>query len=631
MSQQLQKEEQALLFSSSNDNNHAKDDSISSTKKNADDDDDDDDVDQLFPKDKENQNNDNDDDDDDEDNDVVIIAEQHQGTCTYNNNGNFNKKNSNDKDEEFSNGHERNSNGQQHHHNRDVSIETTSSQSIDISLLFNSHHLYQTQQQGQQNQHQQNQNHQEEETISDGNDSPDSGSLSLAVSQVDFSLADDDVDLEGIHMDSDHSNGSKSQNGSKAPVVVMSSSHDLHAMVSVGDQLFRESLLAENEENEKGEKGDHERIINIKRNVVTAVSSNDVADTSSSDDHNISASKKGMTMKRRMMMMIFAGCTIMFGFKSLTRYVDTSAEKTILSFDSDVENNINIAADSNADIDIDIDIDTDTDIDESPKSMICDLEIDDNFQDTVNNYNAQDEETNLFKEKEVDDNKVDYYPIPFYSSKYLDEERTDNKDHENDLLPIITSSLNTTAHNSGIDVPFGYAYPITLLLMICGLWWGLRLLWITQSSSSPSSTHTAHKNDDDNTKTEPMTPKGASSRRSQGNFLTPPSSFENCMVEPMQYMSPCYGDNSMDVSLYDAMKSDELRRLLRHRKCDTTGSKQKLIRKLVTLKQAEFACLTVHQLRPKLRKRNLSQSGNKEQIIRRLVEAGPSEKLNEYK
>ena len=617
MSQQLQKKAQPLLFPSSNDSDHAKDDSISSTKKNADDDDDD--IDQLFPKDKENQNNDND--DDDEDDDVVIITEQHQGTYTYNDNGNFNKRNGNDKDEEFSNGHERNSNGRQHHHNRDNSIETTSSQSIDLSLLFNSHHLYQTQQQGQQNQYQQNQNHQEEETISDGNDSPDSGSLSLAVSQVDFSLADDDVDLEGIHMDSDHSNGSKSQNGSKAPVVVMSSSHDLHAMVSVGDQLFRESMLAENEGIEKGEKGDHERIINIKRNVVTAVSSTDVA-----DDHNISASKKGMTMKRGMMMMIFAVCTIMFRIKSLTRYVDTSAEKTIFSFDSDVENNIDIAADSNADIDIDIDTDTD----ESPKSIICDLEINDNFQDTVNNYNPQDEETDLFKEKEVDDDKVDYYPIPFYSSKYLDEERTDNKDHDDDLLPIITSSLNTTAHNSGIDIPFGYACPITVLLMVCGLWWGLRLLWITQSSLSPSSTHTAHKNDndddDDNTKTEPMTPKGASSRRSQGSFLTPPSSFENCMVEPMQYMSPCYGDSSLDVSLYDAMKSDELRRLLRHRKCDTTGSKQKLIRKLVTLKQAEFACLTVHQLRPKLRKRNLSQNGNKEQIIRRLVEAGPSEK-----
>jgi len=611
MSQQLQKEEQALL---SPPKDHAKDDSIFSTKKNADDD-------IILPtpssiipklspedKEKEKQNNDNDD-DEDEDDDVVIIAEQHQ--CTYDNNVNFNKNNGNDKDKVFSN--DVNSNGQQHHHhNRDVSIETTSSQSIDISLLFNNHHLFQTQQQGQQNQQNLNLNHyhqeeEEEATIFDGNDSPDSGSLSLAVSQVDFSLAGDDDDLEGIHMDSDHSNGIKSKNGNKAPVVVVSSSHDLHAMVSVGGQLFRESMLAENEEDEKEENRDHERIINKKTNVVTAVSSNDVTNTSLSDDHYKSVSKEGMTIKRRMMMMIFAVCTIMFGFKSLTRYIDTSAaEKVILSCDADVENKI--------DIDADIDIDTD----ELPQSIICGLETGDNCQDTVNN-NPQDEETNHSKEKEFDDGKVDFYPI--YG------ECTDNKNHYDNLLPIITSSLNTTTHNVGIVIPFGYACPLALLFMACGLWWSLRLLWITPSSSS-SSTNTAHKNDDDddNTKTEHITPTGASSRRSQGSFLTPPSSFENCMVEPMQYMSPCYGDNSLDVSLYDAMKSDELRSLLRHRKCDTTGSKQKLIRKLVTLKQAEFACLTVHQLRPKLRKRNLSQSGNKEQIIRRLVEAGLSEK-----
>ena len=88
-------------------------------------------------------------------------------------------------------------------------------------------------------------------------------------------------------------------------------------------------------------------------------------------------------------------------------------------------------------------------------------------------------------------------------------------------------------------------------------------------------------------------------------------------------MSPCYGDDAIDISMYESMKHAEIRDLLRDRKCDTRGNKQQLIKVLVMSYQNELACLTVQQLRPKLRKRKLSQQGTKKEIVRRLVEAGP--------
>jgi hypothetical protein len=72
------------------------------------------------------------------------------------------------------------------------------------------------------------------------------------------------------------------------------------------------------------------------------------------------------------------------------------------------------------------------------------------------------------------------------------------------------------------------------------------------------------------------------------------------------------------------MKAIELREFLRERKCDTRGTKEKMIKMLIQSYQMELACLTVQQLRPKLRRRNLSQKGTKKDIVRRLVEAGPN-------
>jgi hypothetical protein len=531
--------------------------------------------------------------DNDNNTDIVIVAER----------------------QEYSGNHHNNHN-QQPHHNRNVSIETIKSQTVDLSTLFNNYNLHQTHHQ---RQVQQNQNHQEETMVGhgrgDGNDSLHSGSLSLAASQVDFSLADDD--LEGIALGSDHSNGSNTNEATTdaVPVVVMSGSHDLNAMINVGELLFRESLVVadndkEEEEEEEEERGnDDENTKNNKDKTTDAInaavpssSNNDdpacttapssPSSSSSLDDSKSSSSKTTTIGRARMMMMIFAAICIPIVFSAgfnllLTRYTsDTTTTTTTVNSTTVVSN-------------------TDIDIDAADRRIM--------------------------------------YPVSNHSSRYRNNEKCMNNNcHNNsndDVLSIGVISPDTTIVNAVIvgdggaimkDTTstsyilalnshniFDFARSITLLLVACGLWWGLRLVWISSSAST-----TTNKNEIDNAKKEPTTPSGRHISH-EGSFLTPPSLFKNSMVEPMQYMSPCYGDGSLDISRYEAMKSDELRSLLRHRKGDTTGSKSKLIRKLVTLYQAEFACLTVHQLRPKLRRRNLLQGGKKEDIIRRLVEAGP--------
>ena len=93
-------------------------------------------------------------------------------------------------------------------------------------------------------------------------------------------------------------------------------------------------------------------------------------------------------------------------------------------------------------------------------------------------------------------------------------------------------------------------------------------------------------------------------------------------TEPTTWMVDYYDDN-LDLSAYESLRATELRRLLRERNCNATGTKEAMIRRLVTVKQAELSTLTVRQLRPKLRARGCVQSGTKADNIRRLVEAGP--------
>jgi len=202
------------------------------------------------------------------------------------------------------------------------------------------------------------------------------------------------------------------------------------------------------------------------------------------------------------------------------------------------------------------------------------------------------------------------------------EQNEEHKNHELDnALTEIASNKTTTfridavsTENSALKLLFlnyspmllGYAW---LVLSIWALWCKLR----------------STKMKDFNAKMEPMTatPSASSRCRRQGTFLTPPSPFKNGATEPMELMSPCYGEDGLNVSQYENLRSDELRMLLRERRIDATGNKSKLIRKLITSYQSEFACLTVRQLRPKLRRLKLPQNGGKAEIIRRLVEAGP--------
>lgn len=81
-------------------------------------------------------------------------------------------------------------------------------------------------------------------------------------------------------------------------------------------------------------------------------------------------------------------------------------------------------------------------------------------------------------------------------------------------------------------------------------------------------------------------------------------------------------ENDLNLQAYESMKVVELRRLLRTRKCNTEGTKEVLIGRLIAVYQAELATLTVQQLRRKLRSNGCLQSGKKVELIGRLVEAG---------
>lgn len=79
-----------------------------------------------------------------------------------------------------------------------------------------------------------------------------------------------------------------------------------------------------------------------------------------------------------------------------------------------------------------------------------------------------------------------------------------------------------------------------------------------------------------------------------------------------------------DLSAYNNFKYVELQDLLRQRGLKTSGKKPILVKRLVTVYNAELGTLTVVQLRKILKTRNYTQTGRKDEIIRTLVEAGPA-------
>jgi hypothetical protein len=147
-------------------------------------------------------------------------------------------------------------------------------------------------------------------------------------------------------------------------------------------------------------------------------------------------------------------------------------------------------------------------------------------------------------------------------------------------------------------------YPLgSMTLLVLGT-----VVYFMIKPSSPSTSYT---------KDGPMPDPVCSNEASSGHASCVPPK-----TEPTTWMVEYYG-TGLDLSAYESLPANELRRLLRQRGCNASGTKDTLIRRLVTVTQAELATLTVRQLRPKLRARGCNQSGTKVDIVRRLVEAGP--------
>ena len=77
-----------------------------------------------------------------------------------------------------------------------------------------------------------------------------------------------------------------------------------------------------------------------------------------------------------------------------------------------------------------------------------------------------------------------------------------------------------------------------------------------------------------------------------------------------------------DLSWYEKLKYDELRKLLRARDIKTYGKKHTMVKRLASVYMTELESMTVIQLRPKLKAKNFKQTGRKQDIIQKLVEAG---------
>lgn len=565
-------------------------------------------------------------------------------------------------------------------HIRDNSIETTVSQSMDLSSFIKSLELQQEEEPKQQQLGPDNEEKTPERSFRVG-DSPHSGSLSLAASQVDISLASETDDIqpdsdtyetdneicrnsssnktEDIRVDSDSDSNtnddeirrtstSKRTTSEKPKIddntkpfvlegpndvsmvdhsslpspslfpTAKNSSHDLYTMANVGEHLFRESLVFGNGEKDKKEE---------QTNDTTNISDETLLKGNST---NKLATKMAMVLVIIVVAFVFSGCgntrpNDVLKTTALSTRCELMREECQPSYksNSQVPDTTSRSEKSNRE---------QFPIEKENNNDKIDLISDDSLHylhEERKNYN-DDEVPNFSKvdgyrshdwtgsenidqeqvpiEKSSNANKTD--PISDESSNYGYEESKDSNDDE---LP--NSSKIGGVSNRSIIVD-SLAWPMVLLLMASCLFFSFRSASVSSSSLFQEKPKVGAKMDP----VTPSTPSTRTSRHRKDNFLTPPLPCKNRVQEPAEWMSPVY---SIDVSVYLAMKSAEIRELLRDRKCDTRGTKEQMVKVLVQSYQAELACLTVKKLRPKLKKRDLCREGTKKDMIRRLVEAGP--------
>lgn len=509
-------------------------------------------------------------------------------------------------------------------HTRDDSLETTISQSMDLSSFIKSFKLQQEEKQ-QQHLGQDHKKKASEWTFSGCDDSHD-GSLSLAASQVDISLAND---IATIQVESDsreceskiegNSSGSSSKesmnkpkknNDPKLEVLkepmdplavgnvashvpshsrsVKNRSHDPDTMVHVGEQLFRESFKAREEKS------------------IQKISQNTTA--SDAPEKKASTGKNGVTVMTSMTkFLIFAIVVIAFVFGNEGGIRPDDVSETMAA--STVCDATHQKCQESSKFDPQVE-----GISYSPK-----------IDDDVVLYDSSNHD---FEERKIHiDDKLPNSIEPLPNDLIWDD--SSNRLYENQTIEKSTESPNSSKasdYESRRGVKFEFLDRIMIFLFVAWpvvvTFMGYRLFpsLLSSSSSLEKKVGMGAK--------APSTPTVASLHSRRDSFLTPPLSSKNKAQEPSEWMSPLYGADAIDISVYKSMKHDEIRELLRDRKCDTRGNKEKLIKILIMSYQNELACLTVKQLRPKLRRRKLSQKGNKKDVVRRLVEAGPITPMN---
>lgn len=495
----------------------------------------------------------------------------------------------------------------------DDSIETILSQSMDLASFIKSLELQQEEKEKQQLGHNQAKNH-SGFSFEDCHKSFD-GSLSLAASQVDISLANE---AENIQIGSDGSEGkSKATSDSKkssnnsitenqvetksdSKIVGLKTSNNSLLDNQVGSPQLSHSASAKNR-NCNVETMAHlgERLFRESLKVDEVKTNQQQLPTSTASDTPEPIKSKGQKTAR-------LGSKTMKGIVFAILII-------ALVFGRGKENaHLNDFPETTAPL---------TECDLTKQEHPVDVMDEQGFPNTLNHRSTvakKSKDDELSSSTERHDSMLDDPTQQHVSNQVFEEQRMDKY-----------SKIRNTTKSMDIGSDDGRRFIILDIIMIV-VFFGLpialflltfRLFTSMFSSSSSSSKHLKTESTKQN-KT-PSTPTGTLLRQKRDGFLTPPLSCKNRAQEPSEWMSPCYGDDAIDVSVYESMKHAEIRDMLRDRKCDTRGNKQQLIKVLVMSYQNELACLTVQQLRPKLRKRKLSQQGTKKEIVRRLVEAGP--------